>query len=282
MWTRLRTVSGSASTINRVSRSFAMVAKIPSSSLASRTSYGRMVTLNFVAELRASFRRSATPGAVGFQIRARRSIGGTASLADQSLLFRLREPREIAAGPSQTGDDADAHGIPRADEDDRDRLDGGLGRHRARRRRHDDEVDLGLDELVEQDREALHVAVGPALHYDDVLPFDVALLAEAALEGIEEVLVRRGRPCFEETDAPDPGRVLGAGHPGHGHESGRDGADEAPPAHPWITSSARASSDGGTVRPALLAVFRLMRSSSRVGCSTGRSLGFAPLRILST
>jgi len=48
-----------------------------------------------------------------------------------------------------------------------------------------------------------------------------------------------------------------------------------------ITSSARASSDGGTVRPSALAVMRLITSSNLVGCSTGRSEGLAPLRILS-
>jgi hypothetical protein len=49
-----------------------------------------------------------------------------------------------------------------------------------------------------------------------------------------------------------------------------------------ITSSAVASSDVGTLTPSALAVLRLMASSNLVGCSTGRSLGFAPLRILST
>src|SRR5215468_9876491 len=49
-----------------------------------------------------------------------------------------------------------------------------------------------------------------------------------------------------------------------------------------ITSSARASSVGGMVRPSALAVIRLMTRSNLVGCSTGRSAGFAPRRILST
>ena len=49
-----------------------------------------------------------------------------------------------------------------------------------------------------------------------------------------------------------------------------------------MTSSARASSVGGTSRPSALAVFRLTTRSKRVGCSTGKSDGFAPLRILST
>src|SRR5262249_32943800 len=48
-----------------------------------------------------------------------------------------------------------------------------------------------------------------------------------------------------------------------------------------ITSSARAISIGGSSRPSALAVRRLTRSSSLVGCSTGRSPGEAPLKILS-
>jgi hypothetical protein len=43
-----------------------------------------------------------------------------------------------------------------------------------------------------------------------------------------------------------------------------------------ITWSARARSDGGTVRPSAFAVFRLMTSSNLVGCCTGRSAGFSP------
>ena len=48
-----------------------------------------------------------------------------------------------------------------------------------------------------------------------------------------------------------------------------------------ITLSARASTFGGIVTPICLAVFKLMISSNLVGCSTGRSAVFAPLRILS-
>jgi hypothetical protein len=50
----------------------------------------------------------------------------------------------------------------------------------------------------------------------------------------------------------------------------------------WITSSARASSDCGIEMPNTFAVLRLITSSNLVGCSTGISAGFAPLRILST
>jgi hypothetical protein len=49
-----------------------------------------------------------------------------------------------------------------------------------------------------------------------------------------------------------------------------------------ITSSARASSVGGTSRPSAFAVLRLMTSSYLVGVCTGRSAGFSPFRMRST
>src|ERR1700756_5878753 len=52
--------------------------------------------------------------------------------------------------------------------------------------------------------------------------------------------------------------------------------------HHSITSSARESSVGEMLRPIALAVLRLMASSIFVGCSTGRSPGFAPAKILFT
>ena len=49
-----------------------------------------------------------------------------------------------------------------------------------------------------------------------------------------------------------------------------------------ITSSARASSVGGISMPSAFAALRLMTSSYFVGACTGRSAGFAPLRMRST
>src|SRR5262249_1791349 len=57
--------------------------------------------------------------------------------------------------------------------------------------------------------------------------------------------------------------------------------DELAPPHS-ITSSARESTDGGTVRPSALAVLRLITSSYLVGACTGKSAGFSPLRMRST
>ena len=48
------------------------------------------------------------------------------------------------------------------------------------------------------------------------------------------------------------------------------------------SSSASDRNDAGIASPSVLAVVKLMMSSNFVGCSTGRSAGLAPLRILST
>jgi hypothetical protein len=57
--------------------------------------------------------------------------------------------------------------------------------------------------------------------------------------------------------------------------------DEGAPLHS-ITSSARRRKDSGIFSPIALAVVRLMISSNLVGCKTGRSAGFWPLRMRPT
>jgi hypothetical protein len=49
-----------------------------------------------------------------------------------------------------------------------------------------------------------------------------------------------------------------------------------------ITSSARLSNAGEKTIPSDFAVFRLIASLNLTGCSTGRSLGLAPRKILAT
>jgi hypothetical protein len=51
---------------------------------------------------------------------------------------------------------------------------------------------------------------------------------------------------------------------------------------PRITSSAWKSSDSRTVRPRVCAIVRLRTSLNLVGCSTGRTLGLTPGKIVST
>src|SRR5262245_22050707 len=55
--------------------------------------------------------------------------------------------------------------------------------------------------------------------------------------------------------------------------------DELAAVHHSITSSAATCKGSGTVRPSALAVLRFIRSSNLVGCKTGKSAGFSPLRM---
>jgi hypothetical protein len=57
-------------------------------------------------------------------------------------------------------------------------------------------------------------------------------------------------------------------------------ADEVAGSNHSITSSARASSVGGTSRPSALALTRLMVKSNSAGCMTGKSAAGSPFRIL--
>src|SRR5579864_121323 len=70
---------------------------------------------------------------------------------------------------------------------------------------------------------------------------------------------------------------------GHSRPSSRAPANFAKPrrgSHFYsITSSARASSVGGTVRPSAFAALRLIVSSNLVGCTTGKFAGRSPFRI---
>src|SRR5262249_54934048 len=85
----------------------------------------------------------------------------------------------------------------------------------------------------------------------------------------------------EHTDAPCSLRLLRARREGPRRRAAEQRDEIAPPDHS-ITSSASARSVGGISRLSPLAVLRLMTSSNFVGCSTGRSAGFAPLRIFAT
>src|SRR5215472_6634065 len=66
--------------------------------------------------------------------------------------------------------------------------------------------------------------------------------------------------------------------------SNRRAAEERNEVAPFhsITASAMASSVGGTSRPSVRAVWRLMTNSNFVACTTGKSAGFSPLRIRPT
>src|SRR5262249_29561303 len=119
----------------------------------------------------------------------------------------------------------------------------------------------------------------PAVLDRHILAFDVPAFADALPECGHKTCSVGGRPAAKEPDYRHPGLLRARGErPRRGAAEQRD--DLA--ALHSITSSARASSDGGTSRPSMRAVWALMTSSNLADCSTGRSVGLAPLRMRPT
>src|SRR5262249_7547297 len=114
------------------------------------------------------------------------------------------------------------------------------------------------------------VAVGPAQ-----LPQSLHKCRNAGL-AYRMVFAER----HKHADASDLRRLLRARRERPCHRRAPKQRDELPPLHS-ITSSARASSVGGTSRPRVLAVLRLITSSNFVGACTGSSAGLTPPRMRS-
>src|SRR6185437_9796187 len=149
-------------------------------------------------------------------------------------------------------------------------------RHRRAADRHQ-EIGLQRHQLLRQTVESREVAVGPAELELDVAALDEAVLLQPVLHRLQQVRVGGKRAAAEIADQRWP---LGA------HRSARDrgeaGRHEEASLDHSISSSARARKDCEKVRPSSRAVRMLTTSSKRVGCSTGRSPGLAPFRILAT
>src|SRR5262249_11905153 len=111
-------------------------------------------------------------------------------------------------------------------------------------------------------------------------PLDIPSFAQTLAERGGEWRVGRGCPAVKEANHRHI-RLLRTRRQRPRRRDAKQCDERAAVPHS-ITSSARASSDGGTSRPSAFAVLRLMTSSYFVGACTGRSAGFSPLRIRST
>ena len=195
---------------------------------------------------------------------------------------KIDTPVSIAARPGEAGDKTELDRIVADAEDDRDRR----GRRLGRERRSEvpargDHGHLTANQIGRQRRQAIVLTLRPAVFDRHVLALDIA--------GLLQALAKRAHagPRTSSADAASRNPITGIAGCCARAASGHAAA--APPSSVMnsrrshsITSSARASSVGGTSRPSALAVLRLMTSSNLVGCTTGRSVGFAPLRIRPT
>ena len=159
-------------------------------------------------------------------------------------------------------------------EHDRNGGGGGLRRQRAGRCAADDHRHRPADQIVGQSRKPLGLVVRPAIFDRNVLTFDKACFAQASPQSGHEVLGARGGATANE---PDHGhcRLLRARREGPRGRSARK-CDELAASHS-ITSSAVASKLDATSRPSIRAARALI--TNLLDCTTGRSAGFAPLRM---
>src|SRR5262245_54300053 len=139
---------------------------------------------------------------------------------------------------------------------------------------------LAPNQFTSECRQLIKLVLGPAVFDCDVLALDQAAVLEALTKCAEQMRVGGGRCAVEESDHRNR-RLLRPRRKRPRRRRAAEQRDEVAAFHS-ITSSARASSVAGISSPIALAVLRLITRSYLVGCSTGRSAGFAPLRILST
>ena len=143
-----------------------------------------------------------------------------------------------------------------------------------------DHGDPSANEVSRQLRQPIELILRPAVFDRDVLALDIAGVFEALAKCAQTLRKRVGRRGVEEPDHRHR-RLLRPRRERPRCRRAAEQRDELAPLHS-ITSSARASSVGGTSRPSALAVLRLITSSYLVGACTGRSAGFSPLRMRST
>jgi len=140
----------------------------------------------------------------------------------------------------------------------------------------DDDIDFEPDEIVGKLGQPLRASLGPAVLDRKIAAFDPPQLAHSLHEGGSPLALRRRGTRAEQSDDRRL-RLLRARRERPRGRAAKSQDELAPPDHS-ITSSARASKVGGISRPSVLAVLRLITSSTFVTCCTGKSAGFSPLR----
>src|SRR5262249_47427876 len=142
-------------------------------------------------------------------------------------------------------------------------------------------VDFEPGKLGRDLGQALAAPVCPAIFDRDRAALDPTEVVEPPRECGRPLTFRQRGAVAQEPDNWSLRRLLRSRRERPRGSAATEKRDERAPLHS-ITSSARASSVGGTVRPSALAVVRFTTKSNLVGCSTGRSAGFAPRRTLFT
>src|SRR5262249_44544802 len=204
-----------------------------------------------------------------------RNAGGFSARRD----WRAATPRHISARPVQAGHQTELDWVYPDKENNGDRCGGRLGRKGRRgAANRGDHRHLTAHKVSRQRRQLIVLPQREAVLERDVFSLDKARLLQAlAARGQGDSVGRR----FDREIAANRDRALlltARCERPRCHRAAEQRDELAAGAHS-ITSSAIASSVGGTSRPSALAVLRLMASSKLVGCNTGNSAGLVPRRI---
>ena len=187
--------------------------------------------------------------------------------------------RDVAARARKAGDQTAGHRIAfKVDRDYGNAARGAARRLHGRRACRQDGVDLLIDQVRRERRQARQISVGETDGHLDAGIAPVVRFAQALAHCRNACGHDRGLPGMQQPDLTGSPRLLRACCDRPAGHRAADSQDELPSPHS-ITSSAAARSVGGTVRPSILAVCALTTSSSFVACTTGRFVGFSPLRM---
>src|SRR5262249_15228110 len=185
---------------------------------------------------------------------------------------------EVTARPGEAGNESELDRVVRDRKHDRNGCGRRLGcESRSGAAGRDDDGNTLANQIGRQTWQSVELVLGPAVFDRDVLAFGIACLLQS-LQKSARSLGRRHRA--EKADYRHR-RLLRAYRERPRRRCASKQRDELPPFHS-ITSSARASIEGGSSRPSAFAVLRLITSSYFVGVCTGSSAGFSPLRMRST
>jgi hypothetical protein len=135
---------------------------------------------------------------------------------------------------------------------------------------------LVCNQFAGHGRQSIIMALCPVVLDRYISPLDEAGFVQAVSESGDLIAQWFRRGCRKNTYHRCP---LLCACPKRPRRRAADQPDELAPSDHSITSSATLSSDGGTLMSSVRAVSALMTSSNLDACTTGKSAGFAPLRM---
>src|SRR5262245_38105954 len=194
------------------------------------------------------------------------------------------ETSDVASRTGKALDITHSNWIANHHENDRKRWRFPMQRRHCRVGRSQNQIGMHADQFFRIGARKIGIAARPSIQDLDVSSCDPTKLLKSVLKqsyaplGCWIVWIAAAE---QNANPPRPARLLSARNDRPPRRRAAEQRDELAAFHS-ITSSARASSVGGTSRPSARAVLRLMTRSYLVGAWTGRSPGLSPLRMRAT